>query len=148
MANARISDGTSDGDGGDQQFGDYSGLTYHQGLAHPAWADDSNSTADNPDGTSRYDAYTDRITGGSAANDGDPHVPPVDGVHDDFQGAGEYVVLRDADGLQIQTRQAPVATASILGPDPHTGLTTCVSLDTAVAARVGTHRVTFEPNLR
>jgi hypothetical protein len=63
MANARISGGTSDPNGSnppaagqfDIQFGDYSGLTYFQGRAHPAWADDSNSTGDNPNGTARYD---------------------------------------------------------------------------------------------
>ncbi|HMJ48492.1 MAG TPA: Ig-like domain repeat protein, partial [Ferruginibacter sp.] len=31
--------------------------------------------------------------------------------------------------------------------NPYTGLATCVSLITAVAARVGTHRVTFQPNI-
>ena len=32
-------------------FGDYTGLGFAFGIAHPAWADNSNSTADNPDGT-------------------------------------------------------------------------------------------------
>jgi hypothetical protein len=153
MANARISDGASAGTGSsppaagqlDIQFGDYSGLAYFQGLAHPIWADISNSTGDNPDGTTRWDAYTDRVTGGAAANEGDPHITTVDGIHYDFQSAGEFVALRDG-GLQIQTRQTPVATASAIG-NAYTGLTTCVSLNTAVAARVGTHRVTFQPNL-
>ena len=79
-------------------------------------------------------------------DDGDPHMTTVDGTHYDFQGAGEYVALRDGNGLEIQTRQTPVPTASIV-TNPFTGLGTCVSLNTAVAARVGTHRVTFEPNL-
>ena len=80
-------------------------------------------------------------------NDGDPHITTVDGVHYDFQSAGEFVSLRDGDGLEIQTRQTPIATTFNPGPNPYTGLATCVSLNTAVAARVGTHRVTFEPNL-
>ncbi len=155
MANAQISGGTSDGNGSkppiapaaDIQFGDYSGLTYFQGRAHPAWADDSNSTADNPDLTARYDAYTNQVTGGPAANEGDPHLTTVNGVHYDFQSAGEFVSLRDYDGLEIQTRQTAVPTASVVGPNPHTGLTTCVSLNTAVAARVGTHQVTYQPNI-
>lgn len=155
MPNVQISGGTSDGNGSnppaagqfDIQFGDYSGLAYHQGRTHPAWADDSNSTADNPDGTTRYDAYTNRVTGGLAAKEGDPHLTTVNGVHYDFQSAGEFVSLRDYDGLEIQTRQTPVPTASVVGPNPHTGLTTCVSLNTAVAAGMGTHRVTYEPNL-
>jgi subtilisin family serine protease len=78
-------------------------------------------------------------------NDGDPHITTVDGIHYDFQGAGEFVSLRDGNGLEIQTRQTPVATAP---PDknPYTGLATCVSLNTAVAAHVGSHRVTYEPD--
>ena len=121
-------------------------MTYFQGLVHPIWADNSNSTADNPD-SARFDAYTDRLFGGAAAMEGDPHLTTVDGVHYDFQGAGEYVALRDAGGTEIQARMTPVPTASVVGPNGHTGLTTCVSLNTAVAARVGTQRVSFEPNL-
>ena len=33
------------------EFGDYTGLGFTFGVAHPAWADNSNSTGDNPDGT-------------------------------------------------------------------------------------------------
>jgi hypothetical protein len=154
LPNALISDGSSTGTGSsppvagqaDIQFGDYSGLAYFQGLAHPIWADVSNSTGDNPDGTSRWDAYTDRVWGGAAANEGDPHISTVDGIHYDFQSAGEFVVLRDADGTEIQTRQTAIPTASVVG-NAYTGLTTCVSLNTAVAARVNKHRVTFQPNL-
>ncbi|MFN2517422.1 MAG: hypothetical protein ABR604_00040, partial [Jatrophihabitantaceae bacterium] len=40
-------------------YGDYSGLAYYQGRAHPAWADNSNATGDNPDGTlHQLDVYT------------------------------------------------------------------------------------------
>jgi hypothetical protein len=80
-------------------------------------------------------------------NDGDPHLTTVDGVHYDFQSAGEFISLRDADGLEIQTRQTAVATTFNPGTNPHTGLATCVSLNTAVAALVGTHRITFQPKL-
>ncbi len=154
FANAQIGDAASTGTGSnppaagqlDIQFGDYSGLAYFQGLAHPIWADVSNSTGDNPDGTTRWDAYTDRVTGGPAANEGDPHITTVDGTHYDFQSAGEFVVLRDRGGMEIQTRQTAVSTASVI-TNPYTGLTTCVSLNTAVAARVGEHRVTFQPDL-
>jgi hypothetical protein len=147
FANAQISDALSTSNGVGVEFGDYSGLAYFQGLFHPIWADTSNSTGNNPDGTSNFDAYTDRVTGGMAANEGDPHMLTVDGVHYDFQGAGEFVSLRDADGMQIQIRQAPVATSFNPGPNAYTGLATCVSLNTAVAARVGKRRVTFQPNL-
>jgi hypothetical protein len=136
IGNAQISDGAPDDNGSnppvagqaDIQYGDYSGLTYFQGFAHPAWADDSNSTGDNPDLTNRYDAYTDAVNGGAAAHEGDPHLITVNGVHYDFQGAGEFIVLRDYDGMEIQTRQSPIATTFNPGADPHDGLATCVSL--------------------
>ena len=41
------------------EFGDYTGLGFAFGVAHPAWADNSNSTGDNPDGTLHaLDVYT------------------------------------------------------------------------------------------
>ena len=80
-------------------------------------------------------------------NDGDPHITTTNGVHYNFQGAGEYVALRNNTGTEIQTREAPIATTFNPGPDPYDGVATCVSLNTAVAARVGNHRVTYEPNL-
>ena len=79
-------------------------------------------------------------------DDGDPHLATVEGVHYDFQSAGEFVLLRDGNGVEIQARQSPVATASAI-TNGYTGLTSCVSLNTAVAAQVGAHRVSYEPNL-
>lgn len=76
---------------------------------------------------------------------GDPHITTVDGVHYDFQSAGEFTALRGG-GLEIQTRQTAVATASIPGANPYTGLASCVSIYTAVAARVGAHRISYQPN--
>ena len=78
-------------------------------------------------------------------DDGDPHFTTVDGVHFDFQSAGEFVTLRDGNGMQIQTRHTGVTAAPAVA-NPYTGLTSCVSINTAVAARVGTHRVTYEPS--
>jgi lysyl endopeptidase len=78
--------------------------------------------------------------------DGDTHVTTVDGVHYDFQAAGEFVSVRRGDSMEIQTRMEPIATTFNPGPDPYDGLATCVSLNTAVAARVGRHRVTYQPN--
>jgi hypothetical protein len=80
-------------------------------------------------------------------DDGDPHITTVDGVHYDFQGAGEFVALRDGNGLEVQTRQTPVPSAFLATPNPQTGLASCVSLNTALAARVGKHRVTYQPGL-
>lgn len=83
---------------------------------------------------------------GPTALIGDPHLTTLDGTHYNFQGAGEFVSLREPDGQDIQTRQKAVST-TFIGSDPYDGLTTCVSLNTAVAARVGEHRLTYEPNL-
>ena len=77
---------------------------------------------------------------------GDTHITTVNSAHYNFQSAGEFVSLRDSNGDEIQTRQAPVST-TFIGTDAYDGLTTCVSLNTAVAASVGEHRVTYEPNL-
>lgn len=60
-ANRQISAGTSNardaGNGID--FGDYSGLSFVAGAAHPAWADNSDSTGTNPDGAlHQLDIYT------------------------------------------------------------------------------------------
>ena len=78
---------------------------------------------------------------------GEPHITTVNGVHYDFQGAGEFVALRDEGRLEIQTRHAPIATTSNPGPDPHDGLATCVSFTTAFAARVGKRRITYATNM-
>lgn len=43
-------------------FGDYTGLTFRNGLVFAAWADNSNSTGDNPAGALRsFDVYTARL---------------------------------------------------------------------------------------
>jgi len=83
---------------------------------------------------------------GPTSLEGDPHITTADGTHYNFQGAGEFISLTDPDGSEIQTRTKPVST-DFVGTDAYDGLTTCVTLNTAVAARVGRHRVTWEPNL-
>ena len=77
---------------------------------------------------------------------GDPHMTTVDDVHYDFQSAGEFIALR-ADNFEIQTRQRAVPTATVPGPSQYTGLGVCVSIYSAVAARIGSNRVTLQPNL-
>jgi hypothetical protein len=76
---------------------------------------------------------------------GDPHITTVDGVHYDFQAAGEFVLLQD-EGMEIQARQTAVQTERALGPNSYTGLTSCVSINTAAAVRVGRERITYQPN--
>lgn len=77
------------------------------------------------------------------SDNGDPHIHTVDGKRYDFQAAGEFILLRDREGLEVQTRQTPVLTADP-ATDEYTGLKACVSLNTAVAARVGTHRISYQ----
>jgi hypothetical protein len=80
--NFKISEGKSNQAGADPppagypdlDYGDYTGASFAQGALYPIWADNSNSTGDNPDGTlSYFDVYSARIMGpGSEA-----HAPTV-----------------------------------------------------------------------
>lgn len=84
------------------------------------------------------------IEGSSAMySEGDPHIITVNNVPYDFQSAGEFVLLRDLD-LEVQVRQTPVRTGVPLPPNDHTGLSSCVSLNSAVALRVGPTRITYQ----
>jgi hypothetical protein len=59
--NIQISAGTSNShdSGNGIDYGDYTGLAFYGGVAHPSWADNSNSTANNPDGALHgLDIYT------------------------------------------------------------------------------------------
>ncbi|MFN3388182.1 MAG: hypothetical protein ACK40O_04575, partial [Allosphingosinicella sp.] len=78
---------------------------------------------------------------------GDPHLITTNGVAYDFQAAGEFVALRNAGtGFELQTRQTPILTTFTPGPNAYTGLSSCVSLNTAAAVRVGRHRITYQPS--
>lgn len=98
-------------------------------AATAGWADIVNPGAGSPNELLHYGSLSDGV------NDGDPHITTVNGIHYDFQNGGEFVSLRDGNGTEIQTRQTPVASAP------------WVSVNTAVAARVGNHRVTWQPNI-
>ncbi len=59
--NFQISAGTSNShdSGNGIDYGDYDGLSFSGGVAHPAWSDNSNSTGNNPDGAlHQLDIYT------------------------------------------------------------------------------------------
>lgn len=65
-ANIQISEGPSNAaraaNGID--FGDYTSVDFVNGNFYPVWADNSNSTGDNPNGTlGRFDIYTARVSG-------------------------------------------------------------------------------------
>ena len=86
------------------------------------------------------------IGGYMGYSEGDPHLRTIDGINYDFQSAGEFVLLR-GENLEIQTRQIPIDTGGPLGPNEHTGLSSCVSLNGAVAVWIHGHRITYQPNL-
>ncbi|MBO0775518.1 MAG: exo-alpha-sialidase [Actinobacteria bacterium] len=59
--NVQISAGTSNShdSGNGIDYGDYTGLAFYGGVAHPVWSDNSDSTGNNPDGAlHQLDIYT------------------------------------------------------------------------------------------
>jgi BNR/Asp-box repeat len=59
--NIQISAGTSNSHDSRNgiDYGDYTGLSFYGGIAHPAWSDNSDSTGNNPDGAlHQLDIYT------------------------------------------------------------------------------------------
>lgn len=83
--------------------------------------------------------------GGKPFTVGDPHIRTIDGTDYDFQAEGEFVFLR-GENQEIQVRQTAIGLDARLGPNPHTGLTAAgSSLNTAVAVRWGSHRITYQP---
>lgn len=77
---------------------------------------------------------------------GDPHLTTTNGINYDFQAAGEFTSLRNSDtGFELQTRQSPILTTFTPGANGYTGLASCVSLNTAAAVRVGSHRISYQP---
>ena len=101
------------------------------------------------DGTAEmnaFQAYCQTPPGADPSNRGDPHITTTNGVKYDFQAAGEFVALRNsATKFELQTRQTPVLTTFTPGPNPHTGLSSCVSLNTAVGIRVGKTEISYTP---
>ncbi len=135
----------------------YRRITDYGNLQHPYNPSNiAGSNEDCPNGLmpcggpplSKTDIETVRrwIVGSAPNTEGDPHIRTVDGVNYDFQSTGEFVLLRDP-GMELQVRQSAVTTAGPLAPNAHTGLSSCVSLNTAVALRVGDHKITYQPVL-
>jgi von Willebrand factor type D domain len=71
---------------------------------------------------------------GPAESNGDPHLTSLDGLHFDFQAAGEFVLVRARSGdLEIQARQEQYEDRP------------SVSVNTQMAMRVSGRRVTVSP---
>ena len=101
-------------------------------------------TATDSDGRKDQCVFRLQVGGTDLGSDtGDPHIRTVDGTSYDFQSAGEFVLLRDRDGMEVQVRQTPAETPPPI-TDDYSGLKACVSLNSAVAARVGSHRVSYQ----
>ena len=45
-----------------------------------------------------------------ADDNGDPHLKTVNGVHYDFQSAGEFVLLREGSAMEIQAQTVTAIT--------------------------------------
>lgn len=87
------------------------------------------------------------IQGSTPKTAGDPHLRTIEGVDYDFQAAGEFVLLTGP-GLEIQARHTAIEGTAPYGPNTYTGLTSCVSVNTAVALRIGNDRVTYQSTPR
>ena len=71
----------------------------------------------------------------NGGSNGDPHLQTFDGINYDFQAVGEFTLIKSTtDDLEIQTRQEPW-----LG-------STSVSVNTAVAIKLGGQRIGFYLN--
>lgn len=125
---------------------DYCNTILAQAIAKTMPPFDPGGEADNPD-VIAFQEFCKSAVGEGPSDRGDPHLKTVEGVHYDFQSAGEFVSLRSGNATEIQTRQTAISTSFFPGPNAYTGLSTCVSVNTAVAARVGNRRVTYQPNL-
>jgi subtilisin family serine protease len=95
-------------------------------LGAPTWPGVANRGAGSPNELMHYGSLNDGY------NDGDPHIRTVNGLYYDFQTGGEFVALR-GQGVEIHTRQRPVDSLP------------WVSVNTAVAARVGKYRLSWQP---
>jgi hypothetical protein len=92
FSNAAISDSPLD-------YGDYAGLAFQSGTLMPAWADNSNSTGDNPDGAlAAFDVYAARV----AVNNTDPApTRTVVGQFGSVGTTGKRFTLTDDDGTRV-----------------------------------------------
>lgn len=74
MISAGLSDGRQVNTGDPNEFGDYISMDFYNGLLVASWADSSNSTGDNPNGTRGLDIYFSRILV-AASEEPPPAVP-------------------------------------------------------------------------
>jgi uncharacterized repeat protein (TIGR01451 family) len=167
-ANVAVADAPTNGYAmnGGQQLGDYTGLAFHGGIMYPSWADSSNSTGDNPDGTRvSLDVYVAAVqplvnpTADLALTKACPSGPVVPGstvactltVKNNGPFDAQTVVVTDTlpAGLTVEAAPAPGGggfTCAILGggsqlsctkPTQPNGATSVVAYTIKVADSVG-----------
>jgi hypothetical protein len=99
--NVQVSPGFSNAATSDSplDYGDYAGLAFHSGTLMPAWADNSNSTGDNPDGAlAAFDVYGARV----AVTNTDPApTRTVLGQFGNVGTTGKRFMLTDDDGTRV-----------------------------------------------
>ena len=107
LPNVMISEGTSDGrsvtSGNVIEYGDYTGLSFQSGKFHPFWADNSNSTGDNPNGAlAQLDMYTATVdvttSGGGGGGGGGGGSQLIVSI----AGTGDGSVTSDPPGIQCR----------------------------------------------
>jgi hypothetical protein len=72
LPNVKISQGISNGHAADSgfDFGDYDLMDFDHGVFYRSWADSSNSTGDNPNGTNGLNIYTAKVAVAGSTNAG------------------------------------------------------------------------------
>lgn len=146
LPNAKVSGGASTSNSAGVEFGDYMGLAYSDGWFFPAWADTSNSTGNNPNGTTRFEAHSNRVTGGALANEGPRETlsPTAETIVRGTNGSGGNLAswsandgnLRKICKFFVPNANAPYAIVDLSYVTTITA-PTAVSLNTRVAAKTG-----------
>jgi hypothetical protein len=126
--NVRVGRGISNADQTTNSigFGDYNGLDFRAGVLHPAWADNSNATGDNRDGThGDFDLYSSAVhvvDAGATAASAKPTIatgtPPRarGGRVAVARGAGATVKVTYTDDMAIDPSSVNAGDLTVVGP--------------------------------
>jgi hypothetical protein len=139
--NVRVSAGTSNEDGSeppatglaDLDYGDYSGADFAGGVFHVAWADNSNSTGDNPDGAGhRMDVYTATVQVPAGPP---PNQPPTVNAGPDVSGnEGSAIALSGS--VSDPDSDPAISWSYRAGPDVDPGATCSFASATSPATTI------------
>jgi hypothetical protein len=106
LPNVKVSAGSTSGVGlgSGNELGDYIGLDFYGNVAYPSWADNSNSTLNNPDGASNLDYYGARIV--------------LTGSRWNHDGSGNWNILGNWIGAGVPNAVDAVATFGSVNTSP------------------------------